>query len=235
LIKDQEPTGFISEIQNLLPACGKCNQSKGNKQWRDWMLGNAKQCPRVRGIPDLDFRVSRLERFGIWREPTKLNIPKLVGGELWNAYRANWRELLDAMGKSQELASEIKAKLREPYVPPASRGNNKKRAAAQAQVSMPNDEVSVVTERLENWASKPQLNVHKIIAIVVRSGGGLSRRQLIKEAERVTKTKNAYGAVASLLTTAGNAYGRVFEYRDGLIYIHPSVETVVRSLKWVAA
>src|SRR5215471_14811557 len=47
LISGQEPTGYISEIQNLVPVCGKCNQSKGNSHWRSWMEGNAKLCPRV--------------------------------------------------------------------------------------------------------------------------------------------------------------------------------------------
>ncbi len=37
LIVDKKPTGYISEIHNLVPACGKCNQSKGNKHWRTWM------------------------------------------------------------------------------------------------------------------------------------------------------------------------------------------------------
>lgn len=30
LVVDKQPTGYISEIHNLVPACGKCNQSKGN-------------------------------------------------------------------------------------------------------------------------------------------------------------------------------------------------------------
>lgn len=34
LIKDKQPTGYISEIHNLVPACSKCNQSKGNKHWK---------------------------------------------------------------------------------------------------------------------------------------------------------------------------------------------------------
>ena len=37
LVKDKEPTGYISEIHNLVPSCGKCNQSKGNKEWKAWM------------------------------------------------------------------------------------------------------------------------------------------------------------------------------------------------------
>src|SRR5665213_2950080 len=35
IIVDQQPTGFVTEIANLVPACGKCNQSKGNKHWRE--------------------------------------------------------------------------------------------------------------------------------------------------------------------------------------------------------
>jgi len=31
LVVNRRPTGYISEIGNLVPACGKCNQSKGNK------------------------------------------------------------------------------------------------------------------------------------------------------------------------------------------------------------
>ena len=33
LVSNKQPTGYISEIANLVPACGKCNQSKGNKPW----------------------------------------------------------------------------------------------------------------------------------------------------------------------------------------------------------
>lgn len=109
LIKGKEPTGYISEIQNLVPACGKCNQSKGNNHWRAWMLGTAPGCPSMRKVPDLKERITRLERFEQWREPTKLDLPSLVGPDLWNRYRANWAQLLDFMDKSQQLAVEVRA------------------------------------------------------------------------------------------------------------------------------
>ena len=32
LVAKRRPTGFISEIANLVPACGKCNQSKGGSK-----------------------------------------------------------------------------------------------------------------------------------------------------------------------------------------------------------
>ena len=46
LVKDKKPTGYISEIHNLVPACGKCNQSKGNKDWKTWMLSDANLSPK---------------------------------------------------------------------------------------------------------------------------------------------------------------------------------------------
>jgi 5-methylcytosine-specific restriction endonuclease McrA len=42
LVVNKRPTGYISEIYNLVPACGKCNQSKGNKPWADWIVSDAK-------------------------------------------------------------------------------------------------------------------------------------------------------------------------------------------------
>ena len=51
-------TGFITEIANLVPACGKCNQSKGNKPWRDWMLSGAKLSPTGRAVANVADRVS---------------------------------------------------------------------------------------------------------------------------------------------------------------------------------
>src|SRR6266852_4036221 len=39
IISGQEPTGYITEIANLVPSCGKCNQSKGKSYWRSWMKG----------------------------------------------------------------------------------------------------------------------------------------------------------------------------------------------------
>src|ERR1700686_3805297 len=38
LVKNKRPTGYISEIRNLVPACGPCNQSKGASDWRTWIL-----------------------------------------------------------------------------------------------------------------------------------------------------------------------------------------------------
>jgi len=49
IIKAQRPTGYISEIANLVPACSKCNQSKSGAGWRQWMLGPLSRSRHSRG------------------------------------------------------------------------------------------------------------------------------------------------------------------------------------------
>ena len=90
----------------------------------------------------------------------------------------------------------------------------------------------VLARRIEHWSHRPDLNVHKIIALVVQAPGGISRDELIRRVGHVTLSKNAYGAVASLLTNKGNAYGQVFSDENGIIRIHPGVRDHVSSLTW---
>jgi hypothetical protein len=58
------------------------------------------------------------------------------------------------------------------------------------------------------------------------------REQLVQDAAAATGSASTYGAVASLLRSRGNAYGRVFQDVDGRIGLHPSVEHDVLGLKW---
>src|SRR6185312_1558907 len=73
LIMGQRPTGYVSEIRNLVPACSKCNQSKGNKPWRVWIQSNAPRSPKARGLPGIEDRVARLETFERWGLPRKID------------------------------------------------------------------------------------------------------------------------------------------------------------------
>jgi len=108
IISNQEPTGYITEIANLVPSCGKCNQSKGKSHWRSWMESTARLSPKTRGVPDLAERVSRLESYEAWRQPRKIDFAAVVGPEKWQRHRQNWRSVLDLLKSSQELATEIK-------------------------------------------------------------------------------------------------------------------------------
>jgi hypothetical protein len=108
LIRNKRPTGYISEIANLVPACSKCNQSKSGSDWRAWMLGGARQSPASRGIEDLDKRVARLEDFESWRNPTKFDFEAVVGSELWGRHWANWEKLFALMHECERTAVEIR-------------------------------------------------------------------------------------------------------------------------------
>lgn len=87
-------------------------------------------------------------------------------------------------------------------------------------------------ERIRLWHSKPASKVHKMIAIVAAVPGGIPRSDLARRIEAVTQSKNAYGAVASLLTDSGRAYGPAFIDEGGLIRLHPDAEALICSLSW---
>jgi hypothetical protein len=108
IISNQEPTGYITEIANLVPSCGKCNQSKGKSHWRTWMESSARLSPKTRNVPDLAARIARLEACEKWRKPTRIDFAAVVGPEMWDRHRKNWRDVLALLKTSQELASEIR-------------------------------------------------------------------------------------------------------------------------------
>ncbi len=115
LIENQKPTGYISEIANLVPACGKCNQSKGNKNWHKWMLSNAPLSPKSREIRDLDDRIERLKAYERWRKVERLDFRQMVGHEEWDAYWQSLDDVIDSMSQGQALAESIRERIATAY------------------------------------------------------------------------------------------------------------------------
>lgn len=111
LVLKRRPTGFISEIANLVPSCGKCNQSKGNSPWRDWMLGKAKLSPTGRGLSNITDRVSRLEAYERWREPTRLDFETIVARDTWEHYWALCERVIEDMRRCQEVADTLRSQV----------------------------------------------------------------------------------------------------------------------------
>ena len=107
LVKNKSPTGYISEIHNLVPSCGKCNQSKGNKEWKRWMVSTARLSPATRGMKDLGERIKRLEAFENWSKPTKMDFESVAGKDLWSQHWENCECVQSLMRDSQKLAVEI--------------------------------------------------------------------------------------------------------------------------------
>ncbi len=108
MVLDKKPTGYISEIKNLVPSCGKCNQSKGNKEWETWVTSDAKLSPKSRGIKDITNRIENLRTFENWGNPIKVDFESLVGKEKWEQHWENWEQVQSTMKHAQELATKIK-------------------------------------------------------------------------------------------------------------------------------
>jgi hypothetical protein len=109
IVKGRQPTGYITEIANLVPACGKCNQSKGNKNWKEWMLSEAARSPKRRGVADLEGRVRRLEAYEAWREPVRIDYASIVGAERWSQYSNLLDVAVAHLSEAQKVALELQS------------------------------------------------------------------------------------------------------------------------------
>jgi len=108
LVKDKRPTGYISEINNLVPACGKCNQSKGNKHWKDWILSDAPLSPKIRNIHNLDTIIEKLEKLEKQTKPIKIDFERIVGHELWEKHWYNCEQIHNQMSECQIVSEQIR-------------------------------------------------------------------------------------------------------------------------------
>lgn len=116
LVIGKQPTGYISEIHNLVPACGKCNQSKGNKNWREWMFSGAPLSPRTRAKSGLTRRAERLAAYEAWMRPTRLDFEELVGADVWALHWHNYERLIALMKSAEETASLIRNTVKANYL-----------------------------------------------------------------------------------------------------------------------
>ena len=109
LVVGKQPTGYISEICNLVPSCGKCNQSKGNKPWLQWISSTAPRAPTARGVPGVDQRIERLHAYERWRQPVRLDFASVIGDESWKRHWEHCAQLHDLMRESQAHADSLRS------------------------------------------------------------------------------------------------------------------------------
>lgn len=107
IVKNKRPTGYISNIYNLVPACGKCNQSKGGKYWKDWILSSAKLSPSSIGIKNLDKKISKLEEYEKWSNVVAIDYEKIVESKKWRQYWDKCESINRDLFEAQKLAKEL--------------------------------------------------------------------------------------------------------------------------------
>lgn len=115
VVENRKPTGYITNIQNLVPSCGKCNQSKGNKYWRTWMFGTSKLSPKSRKIQDLDTKALKLKRFEEWGNVEAFNFETSVTAEQWRQHWDNLDQMVELMTKAQSHAVQLQESIKKNY------------------------------------------------------------------------------------------------------------------------
>jgi hypothetical protein len=111
LVTKGRPTGYPSSIKNLVPACGKCNQSKGKSDWKAWMCGKARLSPTARGMVHIAQRIGRLEVYEQWATCERLEIEELVDKLKLGKYYELQEDILDKMRKAQEVADSLRKQI----------------------------------------------------------------------------------------------------------------------------
>jgi HNH endonuclease len=112
LVLNRRPTGYITEIANLVPSCGRCNSSKGNQSWRTWMVSvTATHSPTKRGIADTARRMALLERYEQWRAPIRIDFAAMIGKEEWERYWSRCEAVIEEMRRCEDDADVINARV----------------------------------------------------------------------------------------------------------------------------
>jgi hypothetical protein len=151
--------------------------------------------------------------------PQTWRVPEAFNQEVLNAHNSRRNTVVSNSSNKNNLEQSIKT------IPQDT-------PSRTSGFHIPSEEKRMLLERIGMWSKKPNSNVHKMIALVVSTKNGLSRELLVQEVNRVTGSKDAYGAVASLLTSKGNCYGRVLIDIDGMISIHPEMVDEISRSTW---
>jgi hypothetical protein len=112
IVKDKQPTGYGSDIYNLVPSCNDCNEKKRGEGWREFMETRKKVASDISAH---DERVCRLERFEEWgnERVIKIDYEELIGKETWKKYQEDRDRIHTMLRECHELQKEIRKSVAE--------------------------------------------------------------------------------------------------------------------------
>ena len=118
LVRDKKPTGYITELANLVPSCTGCNSSKGNKDWRTfikYLYENDKLNNSKKSINSNQYMkaLKKLEKFESFYKPKKLDLESEPFKKLFKIHIANLNKVLSLLDKSVETERLLAKKLQE--------------------------------------------------------------------------------------------------------------------------
>lgn len=111
VMRNGRPTGYLTRIQNLVPSCGKCNQSKGNRDWKDWMTSSAPLSPTTRGVEKLSQRIKRLQSFEAWGAEAAVDFEAVLGSDDMKQHNDKLNEILSLMAEAEAHSKALRSKL----------------------------------------------------------------------------------------------------------------------------
>lgn len=117
MVSGSKWTGYFTEIANLVPACGKCNQSRGSKPIDQWMRSRAPWSPFLvfqarDGLPpdaallEVDRRIALIERALEMHPPTRIAID--LSDQRERDLEACRLELNDLLYRAETIAADLR-------------------------------------------------------------------------------------------------------------------------------
>ena len=111
LVVDSKPTGYITEINNLVPCCKNCNPSKGNKDWANWLLNDdTEKSPKGRNI-SYDVIMENYDRLLEYDKKPKVKI-EYDSVEGFNNYWRMYSQICDMLNQAQKQADDFNLRIK---------------------------------------------------------------------------------------------------------------------------
>lgn len=96
LITGRKPTGYGTEPSNLVPCCDKCNQPKGNLDWKTFMKKLIQDCQTEEETKAIEKRMNKIEAFQEAMPPKKVTLS--------DEMIKKWIDILDAFDEALKEA-----------------------------------------------------------------------------------------------------------------------------------
>lgn len=109
LVSNGMPTGYITDIHNLVPCCQRCNSAKGSKTFEEWYksIDNIERLKNI-GLTDeiIEERYNAILEFGK-NIPSPIDYKKIVGEKLWQEYNDRRVRLNQQLKDDQEFCDTL--------------------------------------------------------------------------------------------------------------------------------
>lgn len=111
LVQNKMPSGYGSDIYNLVPSCSSCNEQKHGQSWREYM---DKRRIVEESVELHQLRWDRLEKFERWgaEKVLKVDFRTIAGNEDWQRYVSDLDRIHQLLLECYTLQKSIKDKVK---------------------------------------------------------------------------------------------------------------------------